>query len=405
MFHGQTVVPVVSVQNGIINFNNHILSSDGPGCVGARNALTFSGDHGLFTLGFTGGANQRLGLYRNCVSIVTVRRTKFRGAITTLNATFPSRRVRLVTQCTSHVGLVFSTSNTKRGTARQTVSGLHGANLSIQIIAVPSNGSPSRFLGGGNSTTVQLLLRQSTGTLRCHLLRLKGGRGLAAPSNGITCVGRTTNLLTSLSDPIRRSICTKQLTRRLSVHGRFVRERMRARRGHHRQTTHGQRLPGLVQQRGGSVHRIGPRTTACPGKTKTRRYLLNALLVRPSCVGTITTALSPRRFIATFGHNICTHLLRHRHRKLLARLTFLSTSCSRSNVTCVSHVIQRTKRQTTAPRSTTACTTVVHHRRSLVKVRSPSNTSSRSVRGVLRALHGRGRWVHLFRTRGGKAVP
>lgn len=166
-FQRQLVVPVHSKRDQIVNFKKHTLNSRGPGCLGSPSARLFSGNGALCKLSLTEttvtGRSQTV-IIRNCFSIVTLRTTKVRGTITTLNATVGTTRIHRVLHCarSGRVLLGFSTSTTKIGTTRQTVNRMRRVtchnSIRLQILGVPSNGSPSRFLHRRDPTSCQSLI-------------------------------------------------------------------------------------------------------------------------------------------------------------------------------------------------------------------------------------------------------
>lgn len=356
----------------------------------------FGGDTGLFSLGGTGGSNgEALVLYRNCVSIVTIGRTNFAGTITALKATLANRRTILVGQCTSRIVVYCSTSRTNRGTATETVPVLEGSKLGIGILAVPDNGSPSRFVGSGNGsnpTTFGTLLSGYNGSIRCQLRGLGGTRGVRLARNGITFLRRTTGLVTAVDDPVRQSICSSGITSRLKISGGTFGRRISEISHENRETRRGGRTHRVrlrLDQEGSGV---GPRRFRGPHDSDTRRTLLICLLGGPSTCRGVSTEMGPRRFrgalVQEFFRCFDTHV-----REKRSPLAGATTSFARSRGSGLCRLVSRTVPKTSATRTVGRCVGIVGRRDSGLGSNSLTSISGRRLVTCLSGVEGGGRWA------------
>lgn len=181
----QLVFPVQSRGKKLITFTTHEQASNRrkTGCIGSPTDPICDGDQILCTLSQTKRTVQReqfIFIARNCGSTLTVRTTKFAGAITLYKITFATKRLQLLTKCARQVILLLSTSKTKRTSVRGVITVLsYKASprkrqlrptylFRIDQVRLPCKRSPSDLLRKSNFISFH---HRVAASLRLTLLR------------------------------------------------------------------------------------------------------------------------------------------------------------------------------------------------------------------------------------------
>ncbi len=270
-FFKHIVFPMRALDNGIITFKNHILSTTAGnidiGCRGSPRSTVCSGGGRLCNLFLTGRTVMGRSLYclmRNCASIVSVRRVNIRGIMSSSKATLAASRVHVVRHFASGVAILCSNSTTKVGTSRQNVSVLLTRKVGIGLLLLPSKSSPSDFSHGRGTARCRTCLgRRRISFLGCGAsLLLRRTRnspvGLSHLVDDVIrdvsivpsrvahsiCAGRATSVL-----KVRRHLLISTISGRVTGTGRRGRGRHSGRHGH----------------RGVRTSKKGPRSASSPG--------------------------------------------------------------------------------------------------------------------------------------------
>lgn len=180
-----------ALSKGIMTFKKHMLDARGgglTGCIGSPRSRVCRGDGRLCNVCFTGRTvmgRSHYFLMRKCASIVSVRRSKIRGIITSSKASLAPKRVHLVRHFAGGVAMLCSNSVTNVGTSVHNVSVLLRRKVGVGIYLLPSNSSPSSFTQGRGTAR----FRTFVGRRRASFVHF--GAGLLLRSINGSPVGQT----------------------------------------------------------------------------------------------------------------------------------------------------------------------------------------------------------------------
>lgn len=307
-FMDRVMFPFFDLRGNIIAFGGRTLGTeDGRKYLNSKETLVFHKNRTLFCLNYAknlAAKKKQILLCEGNMDVISLHQAGFENAVATCGTAITPEHARLMSQYCDEVIICYDSDEAGQKATQKALNILSDVGINTRVIKMTGAKDPDEFIKKFGAAAFQNLLDNSDGAINFELAKCANGLDIDSDLGKVEYLKRCFNVLADILSPIEREVYISKVAHDNNVAKSIVEQEVLTVIRKKKNAEKKREWSRTVSFSDIRRDKLNPEESLHPREVKAEKGILSYLYFNPDKAESISSALSPERFVSEINRKI-----------------------------------------------------------------------------------------------------